>query len=743
MNVDASVETININAVATKSTSKVEGSGSKSLQTGLNTFNITVEAEDGTSTTYVIVVNKAASSNNYLASLLSDQTLTPEFNRNTLNYTVNVPNNVTTINVNGVAEDVKATVDGNGVSNLNVGHNTITITVTAENNTFRAYTIDVYREASSNNYLSDLKVDDATVKDFNREKQDYTMTVENDVVDVSITGVVEDSTATITGDGTIYLTTGLNKVNITVTAQNGDARIYTISITRKKSSNNFLTILSSKEGTLSPSFTKENTDYTMQVPYEITKLNLTTVAEDANATIEVEGNSDFSIGSDNTVFISVTAEDGTTKTYKIKVTRLPQANNYLSDLKVKSKSGKEYNLSPSFDKNTLNYSISIDEDDTDLVIEGTKEATSSTSKGLGDIKVTAFPYNAQVVVTSAGGIDRTYTITINKNKSNNADLKDVVVDQGTLSPAFDKDTLNYTVNVDSSIDTINISTVTNKYQTVAGDGSHSLSYGNNVIPLVVTAEDGTTKTYTITVVREKEVITTLDDIKIVNGSLSPNFKSEVLDYIAYIGDGATDLTITPTITDILSSFSISLNDGEYKDINSITVSDLDKDNVVKIKVKNGDKETIYTVTVLNQSGELITSEKYGHDISDGMIKTVRIDTSASELKDQLDNDNKYLKVFESDGVTEYTGDNIATGMIVKLYKNDKVVDQKIVVVKGDVDGNGQINAIDALKVVNHIIGNDTLSGCYLEAADTTNDKEINAIDALRIVNHIIGSVSLF
>ena len=144
-----------------------------------------------------------------------------------------------------------------------------------------------------------------------------------------------------------------------------------------------------------------------------------------------------------------------------------------------------------------------------------------------------------------------------------------------------------------------------------------------------------------------------------------------------------------------------------------------------------------------QSDEVITSIVYGHDISDGMIKTVVENTSAETLKDQLDNDNAKLKIYLSDGITEYTGDKMATGMIIKLIIRNKVVDQKIIVVKGDTDGNGQINAIDALKVVNHIIETEYLSGCYLVAAETTDDDTINAIDALKIVNHIIGTISLY
>lgn len=744
LNVDATVDEVDIKAVAEASTSTVRGDGKKAIQTGLNTFNILVEAEDGSSRTYVIVVNKAASSNNYLASLLLDQPFNPSFDRETISYRATVANTVTEVIATGVAEDPNATVSGNGTHVLKVGHNQVEITVTAENNTFRIYTIDVYREPSTNNYLSDLKVNGATVEDFNREKLVYQLTVPNDITEVDVQAILEDTSATIvSGNGITHLTTGLNTIDVIITAEDGTSKIYTLKITREQSSNNDLALLSTLEGLLSPAFTKENTNYTMQVPYEIKELTITAVAEDANAEVHVEGNSDFVVGDSNMVYIPVTAEDGTTKTYQIKVTRLPQANNFLTSLTVTSKEGRNYPLSPVFNKNTLNYTIEIDEADSRLTIDGEKEVVSSTVSGFGDIDVTAFPYNHQVVVTSAGGIDRVYNIAIHKIKSSNTKLKDLTVSEGSLSPNFHEDTLSYTVSVSDDVTSIDIDAVLNKGQTVAGVGTHQLSYGNNVIPIAVTAEDGTTKTYTVTVVREKQMDTSLVDIEVVNATLDPTFHSGVTDYIAYIGEGVLDVTVTPIVKDALSTVSISLNDAEYLPITSITVTDLEKENTVKIKVVQKDQETIYTVALLTQSTEKITSKVYGHDISDGMIKTVVISTSASEMKDQLDNDNSKLRIYLNDGVTEYTGSKIGTGMIVKLFIRGVVVDQKVIVVKGDTDGNGEINAIDALKVVNHIIGTELLSGCYLVAAETTNDITINAIDALRIVNHIIGNGSLY
>lgn len=744
LSVSADIDEIIINATAEEEkTTSITGTGKKQLRTGVNTFNIVTKAEDDSTKTYVIVVNKAASSNNYLASLLSSEELTPSFDRETINYQVTVPNEVDTISISGVAEDANATVTGNDTYNLSVGNNSILITVTAEDNSFRVYTIAVYREPSTNNYLKDLKINNQTINDFSKTKVDYELQVTNDIVDIDVFGIVEDETANVVGNKKWYLNTGVNIITITVTSQSGDSRIYTIQVTRDKSSNNNLALLSAKEGTLSPEFSKENTKYTMDVPYEITSLNINAIAEDATATVEIEGNVDFQIGSNNTVYIAVTAEDNSVKKYEIKVTRLPQANNFLSNLNIETEDGKKYSLTPEFNKNVLNYNVDISGEDNVLIISGTKEASSATVTGFEKITINGYPYVHKVVVTSAGGVARTYSITFNKIKSSNANLKELSISGGTLTPVFNENTTTYKATVSSTVDSINVTALGYDGSSVVGDGIHSLSYGNNTIKISVTAEDGSVKNYTINIEREKDIEATLSNLTVTSAKLTPEFSENVLDYIAYISDDASNVVITPTLSNSLAKMSISLNDGSYQDISSLTVSDLEKENKIKIKVQGSNDTNIYTVTILNQSTEKITSDIYGHDISDGMIKTVKINTTSNELKDQLDNDNSKLKIYKSDGVTECgAGDDLATGMIVKLIINDVVVDQKIIVVVGDTDGNGLINAIDALKVVNNIIETERLYGPYLVAADTNKDNIINAIDALKIVNHIIGNERL-
>ncbi len=73
---------------------------------------------------------------------------------------------------------------------------------------------------------------------------------------------------------------------------------------------------------LSPSFSSTTTSYTLKVPYDTKKINVTATASDDNAkVVSVEGNTNLKVGK-NTVTVTVEAENGTQKKYKITVTRL-------------------------------------------------------------------------------------------------------------------------------------------------------------------------------------------------------------------------------------------------------------------------------------------------------------------------------------------------------------------------------------------------------------------------------------
>lgn len=85
------------------------------------------------------------SSNNNLSSLTTSiGELSPKFNSDTNEYSLNLPGDITSIKIDATSSDSKAKINGLGDVSLKPGNNTINITVTAENGSTKDYKINVY-----------------------------------------------------------------------------------------------------------------------------------------------------------------------------------------------------------------------------------------------------------------------------------------------------------------------------------------------------------------------------------------------------------------------------------------------------------------------------------------------------------------------------------------------------------------------------------------------------------------------
>ena len=105
-----------------------------SLSSNSKKINIITQAE----------LEASYSKNNNLASLgVEGFTLTPEFNANTLEYSVIVPEDTKEVNLTGTVQDKKASITGIGVQQVNQGNNKLLVTVKAENGSEKTYTINV------------------------------------------------------------------------------------------------------------------------------------------------------------------------------------------------------------------------------------------------------------------------------------------------------------------------------------------------------------------------------------------------------------------------------------------------------------------------------------------------------------------------------------------------------------------------------------------------------------------------
>lgn len=149
--VDENVKDIDVTAIPQNAEANVKITGNKNLKNGLNKIEIDVTSEDKSEKNkYTINVTKTSNEQNANADLetlaIENYVLTPEFDTNETNYTVNVSNNTNNLNILAIASDMNAKVNVTGNTNLKYGNNKVVITVTAENGiTLKKYNINAYK----------------------------------------------------------------------------------------------------------------------------------------------------------------------------------------------------------------------------------------------------------------------------------------------------------------------------------------------------------------------------------------------------------------------------------------------------------------------------------------------------------------------------------------------------------------------------------------------------------------------
>ena len=583
------------------------------------TVTVIVTAQDSTTKTYTITLTRAALSDNAdLGGLtISSGTLSPQFSSSVITYTASVDNSVTQVTVTPTASDSLAAItvndntvtSGNGyiVTSLIAGEpNTVTVIVTAQDSTTKTYTITLTRAALSGNAdLGGLTISSGTLSpQFSSSDITYTASVDNSVTQVTVTPTASDSLATITVNGNTvtsgngYILTSLiagepNTVTVIVTAQDSTTKTYTITLTRAASlsGNADLGGLTISSGTLSPQFSSSVITYTASVDNSVTQVTVTPTASDSSATITVNGNTVTSgngyiligliAGEPNTVTVIVTAQDSTTKTYTITLTRAASlsGNADLGGLTISSGT-----LSPQFSSSDITYTASVDNSVTQVTVTPTASDSSATitvndntvTSGNGYIVIGLIagePNTVTVIVTAQDSTTKTYTITLTRaaSLSGNADLGGLTISSGTLSPQFSSSDITYTASVDNSVTQVTVTPTASDSSATITVNDNTVTSGNgyivigliagepNTVTVIVTAQDSTTKTYTITLTRAASLSDNADlgGLTISSGTLSPQFSSSDITYTASVDNSVTQVTVTPTASD--SSATITVN----------------------------------------------------------------------------------------------------------------------------------------------------------------------------------------
>jgi len=588
---------------------------------------VTDTGTGGTSKSYTIRIKREVEDTTLTALSVSPGTLAPStFDKNTPDYTVNeIDNAVTSVTISATKSnpDTVMQIDTvtvpagvtSGQANVRLGgpgsSTKVSINVTTQSGAKNTYTVTINRGASDNNFLRSLSLSSGSttlslVPRFNQAAPDYTVNVASSIGSVSVTARVDDATARMkvnaqdTASGQArsiaLLPAGQDTpVLIEITAQNNTPpRRYSVNVKRAAlGGNNNLQSLAISPGTLDPSFTASTTSYTVPVPNTVTSVTVTPRLQDASATMTVNGQATNSgqartidlngPGSSTIITIVAIAQNGTSKPYSVRVAREALGgNNNLSALSVSPGT-----LNPStFDAATTNYTVDVTSNVGTVSITPTRQDPTAT------ITVNGQPTNSgqaqtitlngagsntliNIVVTAQNGTQKAYTLNVARAAlGGNNNLSGLTVSPGSLDPAFNASSLNYTVDVASTVTSI---TVTPRLQAPTADPTATMTVNgqptnsgqarpitlngaglNTLITILVTAPNGSPKNYTVNVSRAAlGGNNNLSGLSVSPGTLNPTFRADRIAYTVNVSGNVATLSVTATVQDPGATLTIN------------------------------------------------------------------------------------------------------------------------------------------------------------------------------------------
>lgn len=340
---------------------------------------------------------------------------------------------------------------------------------------------------------------------------------------------------------------------------------------------------------------------------------------------------------------------------------IKSSNSYLSFLSISG-------ASIDFKSNITEYSIdSLDQ--SVITISATSSIASSTITGdLGEQKLEYGKNIFKVTVTSEDGNSTTYTINIYR-PSGNSSLDSLSV-EGT-NVEFNSEKLNYDLIINS--DKTNITaTASSSTSKVEGTGEKKLAYGKNEFKIIVTAENGSERTYILNITRY-DTNNTLKSIKINGEEVKINDNKEI------------------TFTTKLDKIKIEVNANSDR-VKSITGT--------------GEKNIVYganefEIIVTAENGDIRTYKLVVNRLSDNRLSKLTINGKDIDLKDniysydfEVDSDIDKVKI---DAKLQDEKNKFVDGYGPRTINNLESNKTKVVLKKKGQDGNDVTYIINIIK----------------------------------------------
>jgi len=229
------------------------------------------------------------------------------------------------------------------------------------------------------------------------------------------------------------------------------------------------------------------------------------------------------------------------------------------------------------------------------------------------------------------------------------------------------------------------------------------------------------------------VIVVLEEIKINNTTWykiqsDPNL-NESLDYI---GNSKSNPRINYNWNGFVyiraDYFNIIYRKSEENNQKEVIIDDTKKDNN-----NEEEKKEEGPIIVYKEISNIIVEANYL--ITDNMISKITLNTTVDEIRNNLLNNGATDVALTDINNNSKTG-KLSTGDKIYINNGEKI-ETFDVVIYGDTSGDGEISAVDYVKIKNHIMETSKLFGVYEKAADFNNDNNVSASDYVKVKNYIM------
>lgn len=335
-------------------------------------------------------------------------------------------------------------------------------------------------------------------------------------------------------DGASMTIAGKSVLSHTATVANGKStnvyvkvkygrttRTYKFTVTRAKSTNNYLSSLTAAAGGVNVPFNEPfepgRLSYTLSLDEHTKSVKIAGAAASQYAKLSFKSKTvSLNNGQTKTVKLTVKSQAGKNRTYAIKIKRAPSTNTKLTYLKTNS-SGLP--LTPAYSSAETDYTVTLPVNKSSVTIyakaagykaavyiDGTKRTSRSVTLQAGQSRT------VRVEVVAQSGARKVYTVNVARLISTDASLKSLKTSlkSAPLSPSFSPEITEYSITLPASSSYVTLSAVARGYGAkVKIDGKSGSSKkvtlargGTAVVSIAVTAQDSRyTKTYVITVTR--------------------------------------------------------------------------------------------------------------------------------------------------------------------------------------------------------------------------------------------------